>query len=124
LPALSGDLLLHPDGVPLPELLGREPAAGATLTAIDCNWRRLPGILQRAPRPLPRLARIPPGFRTAYPRRNKDDLDPEAGLATVEAIYIAGRFLGGRDDTLLAKYHFASCFLDLNQTTFAAYGLA
>jgi pre-rRNA-processing protein TSR3 len=123
LPALVGSILLHPDGELLSAAGSREASDRPALSAIDCNWKRLAGILQRIPRPLPRLARIPPGFVTAYPRKNKQDLDPEGGLATIEAIYIAGRFLGIRDDSLLGKYHFASAFLERNVEAFRQYGL-
>ena len=74
-------------------------------------------------RPLPRLARIPDGFVTAYPRRNKEGNDPEAGLATIEALFIAAAFLGNWDESLLDKYHFQNSFLEINREIFERFGL-
>lgn len=125
LPPLDGDLLLHPDGEALdtlaPKLKVDHPVT--MLSSIDCVWKRLPNILRWVGTPLPRLAGIPKGFVTAYPRRNKENLDPEGGLATIEALFIAAAFLGTWDETLLAEYHWGAEFLALNGRTFAAFGL-
>jgi pre-rRNA-processing protein TSR3 len=123
LPPLAGALLLHPAGAPLDELPRGAYGAAPVLSVIDCRWKRLPSIVRAITAPLPRLARIPDGFVTAYPRRNKKDLDPDAGLATIEAVFIAGAFLGRWDETLLAHYVFAAAFLAQNRSAFAHYGL-
>ena len=129
LPALSGDFLLHPDGEPL---LARPAGAEAalqpqrapwTVSAIDATWRRLSPILGRVARPLPRLVRIPDGFVTAYPRRNQQNQDPDQGLATIEALFIAAAYLGQWDESLLQCYHWRENFLAANHRRFMELGL-
>lgn len=119
---LAGDLLLHPEGESLATLA---PKLGQVrmLSSIDCVWKRLPQILRWVGRPLPQLAGMPPGFVTAYPRRNKQNLDPEGGLATIEALFIAAAFLGHWDETLLREYHFGPQFLAANRGVFQGFGL-
>ena len=92
-------------------------------STIDCNWKRLQGIVGRIAGPLPPRVRIPDGFRTAYLRRNKQNLDPDGGLATIEALFIASACLGVWDETLLAEYPMAAGFLDLNKALFESHGL-
>lgn len=122
---LTGDLLLHPDGESLATLAPLLRADGAVqrISAIDCTWKQLPGFLRWVPEPLPLLAGIPPGFVTAYPRKNKTGQDPDGGLATIEALFIADVFLGGWDESLLAEYYFGPAFLQDNADVFAEYGL-
>jgi len=112
IPAFQADCLLHVDGEDLSAI---GPGELGSLSLIDCNWRKVPGVLQRLEKPLPRLVRIPDGFVTAYPRRNKEGNDPDAGLATVEALFITAAFLGCWDESLLDAYHFKSAFLELNE---------
>lgn len=120
--SLSGDFLLHPEG----RLLS-SPRDVSTqvkkISLIDCNWRRLGGILDHLERPWPELVRIPEEFVTAYPRRNKQGLDPENGLATIEALFIAAAFSGVWDETLLKEYYFGSRFLEMNREMFTRFGL-
>ncbi len=122
---LAGSLLLHPDGA----LLTTHPAdrierdEGIVLSAIDCNWRRLDAILGRVVGPLPPQVRIPDGFLTAYRRRNQRDLDPEGGLATIEALFLASAFLGVWDESLLKEYAMAAEFLALNASLFERHGI-
>lgn len=121
--SLTGRLLLHPDGVPLSAMSVARPDDGCTLSAIDCNWMRLDAVLGRIVGPLPPCVRIPDGFQTAYRRRNKRARDPETGLATIEALFIAAAFLGNWDETLLKEYAPAAEFLDLNAPLFERHGL-
>jgi hypothetical protein len=79
--------------------------------------------MQRVSLPLPRLVRIPEGFTTAYARRNKEGKDPDAGLATIEALFIAAAFLGFWDESLLEKYYFKSEFLKGNEALWRKYRL-
>ncbi len=123
LPSSSASFLLHLDGPPLHEIPESQRAAAHSIAVIDCNWHRLPALAKRIAPPLPPLARIPDGFVTAYPRRNKDNKDPDGGLATIEAIFIAAAFVGVWDETLFSEYHFGQAFLDLNRATFARYGV-
>lgn len=54
---------------------------------------------------------LPPHFRTAYPRRQTGCLDPDRGLATVEAIWLAYH-LSGRDTSgLMDHYHWKEQFI-------------
>ena len=89
--AFQADCLLHVEGENLAEM---DRQGLKSLALIDCTWRKVQPTLQRVEKPLPRLVRIPDGFVTAYPRRNKEGNDPEAGLATIEALFIAAAFLG------------------------------
>ena len=121
---LTAALLLHIDGAPLDQMR----TAGAlgsvrSVAVIDCHWKRCAAIMMQLSRPLPTLARIPDGFVTAYPRRNMKGEDPEGGLATIEAIFIAAAFLGTWDETLLKEYHFAAAFLAENAAAWDRYGL-
>ncbi|MGZ3653264.1 MAG: hypothetical protein ACXVB9_21210 [Bdellovibrionota bacterium] len=120
IPAFEADCLLHIDGEDLSTL----PRGECTSVAlIDCNWKKVAGALQKVVRPLPRLVRIPEGFETAYPRRNAEGKDPEAGLATIEALFIAAAFLGTWDETILEKYHFKSEFLERNASLWKKFAL-
>ena len=107
-PDLSQHLLLAPDAPPL------APAdAGRPLLLRDASWRHA-AAMRKAVEPVAARS-IPPGWRTAYPRRSKIHHDPEAGLATVEALYAALCTLGCREDSLLRFYPWRAAFLDLNR---------
>lgn len=123
--ALTGHVLLHPDGVPLARRpLGAFAGHDAiVVSAIDCNWLRLGAVVTRIAAPLPRRVRIPDGFLSAYHRRNKQNLDPQGGLATIEALFLASAFLGVWDETLLREYPVAADFLRINAAALASHGL-
>ncbi len=107
-PDLSLHLLLAPDAPPL------TPAdAGRPLLLLDASWRHA-ATMRRAVEPVEARS-IPPGWRTAYPRRSKIHDDPGTGLATVEALFAALCTLGFRDDSLLRFYPWRDAFLDLNR---------
>jgi ribosome biogenesis protein Tsr3 len=122
---VGGAFLLHPDGEALSrrglDALGRREEL--VLSAIDCNWVRLERVLDQMMGPLPRRVRIPDGFQSSYRRRNKRDRDPDGGLATIEALFIASAFLGVWDETLLAEYVPAAEFLEINAAPFERHGL-
>ncbi len=119
---LRADILLHPEGEPLTSMTLAKGSV-KSLAAIDCIWRRLGPILEAVDRPHPRLVSIPPGFVTAYPRTSRKDFDPEGGLATIEAIFIAAAFVGSWDLSLLQEYFFAEKFLAMNDLSFRHYGI-
>jgi pre-rRNA-processing protein TSR3 len=120
IPAFESDLLLHVAG----ECLSTwKPEAPKSIAVIDCNWKKVAGALTRVSLPLPKLVKIPEGFVTAYPRRNKEGKDPEAGLATIEALFIAAAFLGVWDETLLENYHFSAQFLEKNEAMWKEFKL-
>lgn len=120
--ALSADLLLHPEGVELNASF-RSHFPVKLLGAIDCVWRRLPPLLESLSGPLPQLVSIPQDFLTAYPRISKKDYDPSGGLATIEALFIAGALLGQPDLSLLREYFFADRFLAMNEASFRRHGI-
>lgn len=111
LPDLSGYIWLTLDGPPL-----SLADAQFGLLILDGTWRYaekmgrqvelMPGIIKR---------RIPENYRTAYPRRQDDCEDPEKGLASVEALYIAYQILGRNTDHLLDNYHWKEEFLKSNR---------
>jgi pre-rRNA-processing protein TSR3 len=61
---------------------------------------------------------VPPrslhGWKTAYPRVSKLGTDPDNGLASIEALYLAYHILGRPTDGLLDHYRWAEQFLALN----------
>jgi len=63
----------------------------------------------------PILARsLPPGFKTAYPRKQTGCPDPESGLASVEALYLAHKILNRATEGLLDHYYWEEKFLAIN----------
>jgi pre-rRNA-processing protein TSR3 len=57
---------------------------------------------------------LPKDFLTSYPRKQTMCDDPERGLATVEALYIAHLILGRNTGDLFNHYHFGESFLEKN----------
>jgi pre-rRNA-processing protein TSR3 len=108
-PPLEGYIRLAADG---PELSAADTKAGLLL--LDSSWRRL------EPMSRPFLD-VPPrslhGYRTAYPRRSKVFDDPENGLASVEALFVAYHILGRPTDGLMEHYRWADEFLRINRFT-------
>ncbi len=113
-------VLLHIDGENLANLRKEKICS---LALIDCNWKKVEPTMKRIPQPLPRLVSIPEGFVTAYPRKNKEGKDPDGGLATIEALFIAASFLGVWDESLFDEYHFKEEFLRINDTAWKKYSL-
>lgn len=105
-PPLEGYVRLAAEGPPL-----SSADAGRGLLLLDASWRRS-GPMNRD------FADVPPrslsGYRTAYPRASKRGDDPDNGLATVEALYLAHHLLGRSTDGLLAHYRWAAEFLRQN----------
>ena len=115
-------ILLHHQGECLTEI--RKTLKNAPgIASIDCVWSRLDPLVAKISAPLPRLAKIPEGFQTAYPRKSKRDSDPSVGLATIEALFIAAALLGHWDESLLSKYYFGGQFLEKNQKRFLELGI-
>lgn len=83
--------------------------AGRELILLDGNWKQVAELRQGIRgTPIPRS--LPP-IQGTYPRRNREGLDPPAGLSSVEALYYALRLLGHDDPTLLAHYYWRADFL-------------
>ena len=105
-PDLAGYVRLAAEG---PEL---GPAdAGHGLLLLDGSWRWA-GEMTRA------FLDVPPrslhGYRTAYPRVSKLGTDPDNGLASVEALFLAHHLLGRPTAGLLDAYRWKDDFLRLN----------
>lgn len=80
------------------------------LLLLDSTWLLLPKLERMLDgSPLPRS--LPSGIRTAYPRISKLAEDPGAGLASVEALYLAQHALGHHEPGLLAHYRWRDSFL-------------
>ena len=101
----TGFLLLEVDAPPL-----SRADAGAPLLLLDSTWRWLPQ-LRACVAGTPIARSIPTGVATAYPRTSKVFDDPAAGLASIEALYLARALLGDADPTLLDGYHWRDQFL-------------
>jgi pre-rRNA-processing protein TSR3 len=103
---LDGYVRLAADG---PELSVADAEAGILL--LDGSWRWAAAMnrdfLDVPPRSLH-------GFRTAYPRVSKHGTDPENGLASVEALFLAHHLVGRPTDGFLDHYRWAEEFLRLN----------
>lgn len=106
LPDLTGYVRLAIDG---PELSSVDVDSGLLL--LDGSWRRAAVMVQA-------FEQIPPrslqGIRTAYPRTSRLGTDPDNGLASVEAVYVAYHRLGRPTDGLLDHYRWKDEFLRLN----------
>lgn len=110
LPDLSGYVMLAIDGPPL------SPAdRDRGLLLLDATWRHAEKMRQFVDKQVKLEVRsIPPGFVTAYPRRQDDCPDPEAGLASIEALYIAYKLMDLDPKGLLDHYHWKEEFLSKN----------
>ena len=109
IPDLSGYLLLKVGARPL-----SEEDAERGLFLIDGTWRLALVMEKQLPWKLEARS-LPPGFRTAYPRRQTECPDPEAGLASVEALYLAHLLAGKSTEGLLDHYHWKELFLSCNK---------
>jgi pre-rRNA-processing protein TSR3 len=111
----------YPVKTPLPlEGYVRLAAEGPPLSALDrdCGILLLDGSWRWAGAMAAAFEHVPPrslhGYRTAYPRVSKLGTDPDNGLASVEALYLAYHILGRPTDGLLAHYRWAAEFVRLN----------
>jgi len=111
LPDFSGNyVLLDIDGPPLSE---EDSASG--LVIVDATWRLAAKIVANvtALKGVPRRS-LPAGYETAYPRRQNDCPDPRAGLASIEALFLAYHLLGRDVTGLLDRYYWKAAFLSRN----------
>lgn len=106
LPALDGYIRLAAEG---PELSNADRDRGILL--LDGSWRSASKMITHFDSVTPRSLT---GWNTAYPRVSKLGSDPENGLASIEALFIAYHVLGRPTDGLLDHYHWAEQFLALN----------
>lgn len=108
--SFAGCLLLDIEGEDLSKQDGAAP-----LILLDATWRYASkmkeGIsaLQGVPR-----RRIPDGWKTAYPRKQTSCVDPERGLASIEALFVAFFLTGRSTEGLLDHYYWKDEFLKKN----------
>jgi pre-rRNA-processing protein TSR3 len=106
LPDLKGYCVLALDA---PELSQADAHLGLFL--IDGTWRYAEKMAKSLPSPAPFVCRsLPSNIRTAYPRRQLDCPDPERGLASVEALFLAYLIMGRNTDGILDHYHWKDPF--------------
>jgi pre-rRNA-processing protein TSR3 len=105
-PPLEGYVRLAAEGPPL-----TAEDADRGLLLLDGSWRWA-GEMTRAFRDVPPRSLC--GYRTAYPRVSKQGTDPDNGLASVEALFLAYHVLGRPTETLLDHYRWKDEFLRLN----------
>ena len=105
-PDLRGYIRLAAEGSPL-----SAADAEAGILLLDGSWRWA-GAMERD------FADVPPrslaGWTTAYPRVSKLGTDPDNGLASIEALYLAYHLLGRPTVGLLEQYRWAAEFLAAN----------
>lgn len=81
------------------------------IVLLDSSWRRVTGMLTD-------ISHLPTrslnGYQTAFPRTSRLGTDPDNGLASVEALYLAYRILERSTDGLLDHYLWANDFLQKN----------
>lgn len=82
------------------------------LLVLDATWRYAP-VMEAEYARVP-VRSLPAGLVTAFPRRSKLYADPDAGLATIEAIDAAHRITGRSTQGLLAAYRWAAEWQDRN----------
>jgi pre-rRNA-processing protein TSR3 len=107
MPDLRDYVRLAADG---PELSPADAAWGLLL--LDGSWRWAAAMTRDFQHVPPRSLH---GFKTAYPRVSKLGTDPDNGLASVEALYIAYRILGRSTEGLLDHYRWAEDFVRINE---------
>ena len=108
LPDLSSYVVLAMNAPPL-------TAADAEygLFLIDGTWRYAETMLKFVESKCTvRKRSLVSGYKTAYPRRQDDCPNPEEGLASVEALYLAYLTLGRNPEGLLDFYYWKDEFLN------------
>jgi pre-rRNA-processing protein TSR3 len=103
---LEGYVRLAADG---PALSAADADAGILL--LDGSWSWADKMTRAYDHITPRSLH---GYRTAYPRVAKRGTDPDNGLASIEALYIAYALLGRPTEGLLQDYRWAEEFLRIN----------
>ncbi len=107
---LSGYFLLSMEGKPL----SQEDALGG-LFILDGTWRYAEKMFDNVSILKTLETRsLPSEFRTAYPRKQEDCAEPERGLASIEAIFVAYQMMGRDVTGLLDLYHWKRQFLEKN----------
>ena len=106
-PLLHGYVRLAAEGE---ELSSHDADRGLLL--LDASWRWAEAMNQAF---LDVPSRSLHGYQTAYPRKSKRGTDPDNGLASIEALFLAYHILGRPTKGLLDQYRWAGEFLLLNR---------
>lgn len=110
---LRNYIRLAADGPPLTR---QDEKFGVLL--LDGSWRSAGSMTRDYEHIAPRSLS---GFVTAYPRVSKLGTDPDNGLASVEALFIALKILGRPVEGILDYYHWKDKFLAANSSLLANY---
>lgn len=97
-----------------PPLSAKDASHG--LLILDATWRKA-SVISRVLDPYLKNTikrSLPSHYHTAYPRRQDDCLDPDHGLASVEALFLAYLLLGRDTTGLLDHYYWKDAFLQKN----------
>ncbi len=105
-PPLDGYIRLAAEGPPL-----SSDDAKKGILLLDGSWRWAESMT-RAFLDVP--ARSLHGWRTAYPRVSKRGTDPDNGLASIEALFVAYHLLDRPTEGLLDHYYWAEEFARMN----------
>lgn len=109
-PDLTDYIVLAIDAPPL-----ERRDANRGLFILDATWRYAEKMIKHVNSFDKAVYRsIPNHYRTAYPRQQTDCPDPERGLASIEAIYVAYQILGRDTSGLLDLYYWRDLFLEKN----------
>jgi pre-rRNA-processing protein TSR3 len=108
---LSSYLLLSLEGEPL-----SAQDMGKGLCLIDATWRYASSMQEWlfSQKNLP-LRSLPHQARTAYPRKQTSCSDPDRGLASIEALFIAFQILKMDNKNLLDQYYWRGDFYQKNE---------
>ncbi len=108
LPDFTGFLLLK---VGAPVL--SEKDTDKDLLLIDGTWAYASKIEKQLPNM--EVRSLPLDYKTAYPRKQTHCPDPERGLSSVEALYLAHKILQRPYVDLLDHYYWKNAFLEKNR---------
>ena len=106
LPPLTKYILLDLNG---PLISSEDALLGLFL--IDSTWNYAKTMASSIKQPLIKRS-LPSHIKTAYPRRQTSCDDPERGLASIEALFVAYHLLGRDTSNLLDNYYWKDIFLD------------
>ena len=108
-PWIENGMILTLDAPPL------SPQDRFPLLLIDGTWKYAGVVERQLPQKEKWIRRsLPSHFRTAYPRKQTGCSDPERGLASVEALFVAHHILGYDTTSLLDHYYWKIPFLEIN----------
>ena len=108
LPDISSYILLKVGAPPL-----TKEDRGRGLFLIDGTWH-LAAVMEKQIQKTLIERSLPNHFRTAYPRYQTKCPDPERGLSSLEALYIASFILERPLEGLLDRYYWKTLFFQLN----------